>query len=344
MKKLDDLRRGAEATLLTDVANVSWLTGFTGDSSCALILPDNAYFITDFRYVEQAQREVASAFSIVEMGRMQALCKLLKGVRALAIDFENTSLAEAQQYREVLSVQLQDRSADLRCLRAIKTDDEIARMRRGAKLTQDAFFHVLSYVKEGVSESDVCAELLYFFHKRGAEPSFAPIIASGENASMPHAGVTNRRFSPGDFITMDFGCKYEGVCTDFTRTIALFGVAERQKMIYNIVNCAQKAGLAALRAGVLAGEADAAARGTIEKAGFAACFGHGLGHGVGVEIHESPRLAPTSEDVLAEGMVVTVEPGIYLPGIGGVRIEDTCLITETGCEVLFAAPKALQMI
>ena len=307
--------------------------------------PSSAYFFTDSRYTEQAEKQLSADWEIIETNstdRIPAVSRVCSG--SAGIDFANTSLAEMAEYREHISAEFSDYGALLTELRSIKDEQELASMRKGAKITQDAFYHLLKYIKEGVTEWELYAELIYFFHKHGATASFPPIIAGGENSSMPHAGVTSRKLRKGDFLTMDFGCVFEGMCTDFTRTVALFGVAEQEKMVYNTVMYANSEGLAALKAGITGEEADRAARSVIEKAGFGEYFGHGTGHGVGVEIHEHPRLSRNVHTVLRSGMVVTVEPGIYLPGKMGVRIEDMAAVTADGCENFYTAEKELIII
>ena len=347
MNKLEKLRAGiaAEQVLITKEADVTWLTGFTGDSSQVLVGREEAFFFTDSRYTEQAEKQLSADYTIIETGAADRIAEIGKRCSgSVGIDYANTSLAEMAGYEAEIRADFSDYGDLLIGLRSIKDETELSAMREGAKLTEDAFYHVLKYFKEGVSEQDIYAELIYYFHKHGAVPSFTPIIASGENSSMPHAGVTDRRFRRGDFVTMDFGCIYKGMCTDFTRTVALFGVAERQKIVYNTVAYANLEGLAALKAGITGMEADLAARSVIEKAGYGAYFGHGTGHGVGVEIHEQPRLAKNSQTILQSGMVVTVEPGIYLPGEMGVRIEDMAVITADGCENFYTAEKELIII
>jgi len=347
MKKLSSLRAAmtSDFVLIAKEADVTWLTGFTGDSSQVLISKGKAYFFTDSRYTEQAQKQLSKDYHIIETNAAERIVQIGKYCSdTLGIDYANTTLAEMDEYRNEICCRFADYGDLLISLRSIKDEAELAAMRSGAKITQDAFYHVLKYFKEGVSEQDIYAELIYYFHKHGAVPSFTPIIASGENSSMPHAGVTDRKFCKGDFITMDFGCIYGGMCTDFTRTVALFGVAEREKIVYNTVAYANAEGLAALKAGITGEEADRAARNIIEKAGFGEYFGHGAGHGVGVEIHEQPRLSRSVHTILQSGMVVTVEPGIYLPGEMGVRIEDMAVITADGCENFYTAEKELIII
>ncbi len=352
MKKLDDMRKtmGVDAALITNELDVSWLTGFTGDSSQALVLADAAYFLTDFRYTEQANKQAGEFFTVIETApqdRLKKTDELLRshGAKSVGLRFTGVTLSDMEDYRAAIKAEFSDISDVLVKLRMIKDETEIEHMREGARITEAAFRRMLSIIKAGVSERELYSEMVFFFHKNGAEPSFTPIIASGENSSMPHAGVTDRLLKAGDFLTMDFGVKYKGVCTDFTRTVALFGVDGREKKIYNIVKCAQQAGLDALRPGMGCRKADAAARDIIVSAGYGEQYGHGTGHGVGAEIHEAPRLSPAAADIpLEAGMVVTVEPGIYIAGSMGVRIEDMAVITQDGYENFYTADKELIII
>lgn len=350
MSRIDDIRdilkkKELDSLLLSDVAEVSWATGFSGDDSHCIVTKSDAVFFTDFRYTEQAGKEVTS-FVTVETGGDNRLDYIGKYAGArVGIDFERTSMSELKSFKEKLGAKdFVDISAQIKTLRMIKDDSEIARMREGAAITQDAYAHILSIFKEGMTENDLNAELIYFFNKRGAEPSFKPIIASGENGSMPHAVVSDRKIKGGDLVTMDIGVKYKGVCTDFTRTFAVGGIEKDKLLVYNTVKNAQQAALCALRSGVTGRQADEAARSVIYNAGYKGYFGHGTGHGVGLEIHEAPRLSTASNDVLEPGMVVTAEPGIYLPGRFGVRIEDMLLITKDGYENFYTADKDIIII
>lgn len=350
MQRLEKIRAMMEeakldAVLLSDVAQVSWATGFTGDDSHCVITFEGAYFFTDFRYTEQAGLQI-NDFEIIETSYADRLAQIGKRLsNIVGIDYERTSVSELESYKKCFKgVSFKDASVELGKLRAIKSEAELAKMREGAIITQGAFTHLLGFIKEGISENDIYAELVYYFNKHGAVPSFTPIVASGENGSMPHAGVTSRKIISGDFITMDIGVKYKGVCTDFTRTIAVGGIENSKLLVYNTVNNAQKAALDVLKPGISGMDADAAARRVVENAGYKECFGHGTGHGVGVEIHESPRLSVASCDILEEGMVVTVEPGIYIPGQYGVRIEDMVVITKNGYENFYTADKEIIII
>lgn len=337
-----------DAAFLGDEVEVSWATGFTGDDSHCLITQSESLFYTDFRYEEQAHMQL-DGYDIVITSFQERLLTAAKTIfgsaSTVGIDFTRTSVSQMKKIEEAFEgISIKDISNLIDSLREIKTPDELDRQRKGAQITQNAFYHILKIIKPGISENDINAELLYYFHKNGAEPSFRPIIASGENSSMPHASVTGRKIKQNDFITMDFGVKYMGICTDFTRTIAVGGIEKDKRMVYNTVNNAQKAALNMLRPGITGKMADKAARDVIDNAGYRGCFGHGTGHGVGLEIHESPRLSVASDDVLKPGMVLTVEPGIYIPKEYGVRIEDMLLITEHGYENFYTADKELIII
>ena len=342
-KELEKL--GAYALLLSDVAEVSWATGFTGDDSHCLITKNDAFFFTDFRYTEQANKQVKE-FEIIETGYADRLLKMAKTAPdVLAIDFDRTSVSEEKRISQAFcGAKIVDASENIDKLRRIKNKREIDGMKKGAVVTENAFSHIIKYIKPGVTENDIYAELVYFMNKAGADPSFTPIIASGENGSMPHATVTDRKVKNGDFVTMDFGVKMYGVCTDFTRTIAVGGIEKEKEIVYNTVKNAQNAALCSLKPGISGKEADGVARDLIYNAGYKGRFGHGTGHGVGVEIHESPRLSLASEDILLPGMIVTVEPGIYIPGKFGVRIEDMVRITEDGYENFYTAQKELIIV
>ena len=227
-------------------------------------------------------------------------------------------------------------------LRVIKNEEELAWMERAEQIGDEAFSYILGELRPGISELEVAAKLEYFMRSNGAEKvSFDAIVASGLNSAMPHAVPTGKLLEKGDFVTLDFGCKYQGYCSDMTRTVVIGKADSRQKEIYQIVLDAQLAALEGLRPGMTGAEGDRLAREAIEKAGYGEYFGHGLGHSVGLEIHEKPALSMKDQTVLCPGMIETVEPGIYIPGFGGVRIEDMVVLTETGIRNLTSSPKEL---
>ena len=259
--------------------------------------------------------------------------------------YEDESLlcSQIDKMKEALPVDvwtpLKDRIDALRC---IKTEEELAYLAKAEEIGDRAFAKLLPLLKPGMTELEAAAELEYLMKKEGAEDlGFNTIVASGLNSSMPHAIPGEKKLEAGDFITFDFGCKYKGYCSDMTRTVVLGKASEKQKEIYGVVLKAQLAALDALKAGVSGSSVDKVARDIITEAGYGDCFGHGLGHSVGLFIHENPRLSPSDDTILQAGMIETVEPGIYVPGFGGVRIEDMVIVTEEGHINLALSPKEL---
>ena len=231
---------------------------------------------------------------------------------------------------------------ELSLLRAVKDEGEIEKLARAEQIGDEAFSYILTQIKPGITELEIAAKLEYYMKSHGAqEKGFDTIAASGLHSAMPHAVPSEKVLEKGDFLTLDFGCKYQGYCSDMTRTVVIGKANEKQKEIYKIVLEAQEAALAGLRAGMTGAEGDALARKVIEEAGCGDYFGHGLGHSVGLEIHEKPALSPKDQTILRPGIIETVEPGIYIPGLGGVRIEDMTVITENGIKNLTSSPKEL---
>ncbi len=328
----------ADAILLTSPHSLHYHTGFSGGEGIALVSKTENFLFVDSRYTEAAQKE-AKDFVVVEFGggkRNQEIARRLGelNVKSLGFEEETMTVSEYQSLKESLDVEEWiGCSRDLREIRMVKSEEELAALRIAEQIGVDAFLSVLPQIKEGMTENQLAAELEYQMRKRGAEgTSFETIAISGKKTSMPHGRPDDKKIACGDFITMDFGCKYRGYCSDMTRTVVLGKANEEQKKIYETVRLAQETGLHAIRSGVLGKEADRAARKVIEDAGFGKYFGHSLGHGVGLEIHELPNLSPMSEVVLKPGMVVTCEPGIYIPDFGGVRIEDMVCVNEGGYE------------
>jgi Xaa-Pro aminopeptidase len=319
----------ARAYLLTSVENVRYVTGFTGDSSELLITEAGAYLFTDARYTEQAERDVDGAVEVVTTTapeRLRLIAKAMGRADRLALEREDVTLARFDGFSGVFGAgEYPDISAALLGMRAVKTESELALIRRAAAGNDVVLDEMTGRIHIGMSEMDVRAELLYQINRQGMESAFAPIVAAGLNSALPHATVTDYRLAGGDLLTLDFGCKYKGYCSDITRTFGLGNVDGERKNIYDIVKAAQQSALDAARPGAKAADVDAAARGVIESAGYGGYYRHGTGHGVGLRVHEPPVLNALSADKLEDGMVYTVEPGVYVPGLGGVRIEDMCI-------------------
>ncbi len=342
---------GCQAALITRMVNVRYLTGFTGSAGMLLVLPDELHFVTDGRYGDRAGEELgrAGVEATVHVGRTNAdqrsaVVDRVGGIARLGLEAEAVSWA---QHRRFVTEWFPDTelvaTEDLvEGLRRVKDEGEVDRMAAAAAVADAALAKCRSMLVDGVSESDF-AVALDFEMRRGADgPSFETIVASGPNGAKPHHHPTGRRIEPGELVVVDFGAQVDGYCSDMTRTFCVGEPASpTARRMVEVVAQSQRAGVAAVAAGVAARAVDEVCRAVIAEAGWADAFLHSTGHGVGLEIHEDPRVASTSQDTLAAGHVVTVEPGVYLPEHGGVRIEDTVVVTEEGCTVLTNAPKEL---
>lgn len=339
---------GLPALLVTDAVNRRYLSGFTGSAGWLLVTATSAVLITDFRYEEQAQAEAAGWSVVVyrQPDRSETvLARILaeEGIAALGFDPDAVSVTAHGRLAEALGgVELRPAPQLVTALRAVKDEGELALIRRAVAVAEEAFARLLPLVRPGRSERELALELEFLMRRLGAEAAaFDVIVVSGPRSSLPHGRPGERRIAPGDLVTFDFGARVGGYHSDVTRTLVVGKADARQREVYEVVRAAQAAALAAVREGVKAGEVDCAARAVIGAAGYGERFGHSTGHGLGLEVHEFPTLAPNREDRLAAGMVVTVEPGVYIPGWGGVRIEDTVIVTASGCEVLCRTPKEL---
>ncbi len=340
--------RKLDAILVADGYNMRYLSGFTGATGYLYLSDKRQVILTDGRYTVQAKEE-GIGFSVEEVsaskGYSEKLYQLLSedGAQTLGFEDEVMIYGSVERLRAKLPVRQWVPIGDsIDFFRRVKSEEEIQRMARAEALGDEAFIYILDELKPGVTELEIAAKLEYYIKTHGAEElSFPSIVASGIHSSMPHAAPTHKKLEEGDFVTLDFGCCYEGYCSDMTRTVVLGKANDRQKEIYRIVLESQAAGLAAVRAGISGSVADKRAREVIERAGYGHCFGHSLGHSVGLKIHEKPTLSSKEISILEPGMVVTVEPGIYVPGFGGVRIEDMVVVTENGCRNLTHSPKEL---
>jgi Xaa-Pro aminopeptidase len=335
--------RGLDLLLVTDLTNLRYLTGFSGSNAVAVVGRDVRRFMTDFRYVEQAAQQV-DGFEC-ERGPQELIGALRDGWPAgelrLGFEDDHVSVRRHARLRELIPsrISLVAAGGVVEELRAVKDAVEVERIRAAAELA-DAVYGVLrEQGLAGRSERAVAVALEHEMRRLGAEgPSFSSIVASAERGALPHAVPTDAEIARGTLVTLDIGARLDGYCSDCTRTWATGELPDDLAAAYGLVRRAQEAALAAVRAGPEGREVDAVARRIITEAGHGEHFGHGLGHGVGMEVHEAPRLARTGNDPLAAGNVVTVEPGVYLPGIGGVRIEDDVLVVADGCEVLTQVP------
>jgi len=338
------IKKGVDAALITTDENIRYYSDFSGTSSQLLITFDQKYLYTDFRYTEQAEAE--TDFMVIETkgsARVVAIFEhAKKSGKRIGLDLSGISYTMFKTFSaHINDADIVDISDIIEAQRAVKDEAELSLIAKGARHNDELFAHLCKLIRPGMTEMDIKAEIVYYMNKNGAESAFAPIVASGPNSSLPHATPTNRRITAGDFVTMDYGCRFGGYCSDFTRTVGIFDIDKEQQKVYDIVKCAGDTALEMLADGVAARKADEAARSFIAEHGYADAFGHGLGHGVGLFIHEAPSLNEVSEAILADGMVVTVEPGIYLKGRFGVRIEDLCVIKHGGSVDLTTAPRDL---
>lgn len=352
MKKLNEVMdtKKLDAVVIVDPFNMRYLSGFRGGEGILFISKEKRVLITDSRYTEAAEKESSgNGFQVIEENagqtRFMSLSELVVSEDIHSLGFEDASMLCADFERlkkEVKVAAWAGLGESINAIRQVKTEEELVKLRRAEAIGDAAFSDILSIIKTGMTEKQVAAELEYAMKKHGADGySFDSIIASGIHSSMPHAIPDDKKIENGDFVTMDFGCLVDGYCSDMTRTIVVGKANDKQKEIYHIVLEAQEAALHALKAGVRGRDVDKVARDIITDAGYGNCFGHGLGHSVGLFIHESPRLSPKDETILLENMIETVEPGIYVPGFGGVRIEDMVVVKKDGIENLAHSPKHL---
>ncbi len=339
--------RGADGALVTALHDIRWAVGFTGSSALLLVLGEAAHFITDGRYAEQSEGEVEGAAVHVPGYRLyEHLATLLPAGATVLRQADSLTLADATRLEGLAPETTWLDATDLVTpLAAQKTEAEIGAIARAQAITDAVFDEIRWWIKPGTTEQEVAAEIVYRHLQKGAQRmSFEPIVASGPQSALPHARPTSRVLQAGELLLLDFGCVVDGYASDMTRTVALGEVGAQEREVYEIVLRAQEAALDAARAGLTAAELDAAAREVIADAGYGEQFVHSLGHGVGLRTHEWPRLSQQNPSPLPAGCVVTIEPGIYLPGRFGVRIEDLIVIEEGGARNLTASPKSLLVL
>ena len=339
--------RELDALLVTRPENMRYVSGFTGGEGALLITPDKAMLLTDFRYYDQVAEE-ATDFELVkiESKTSQALKQCLKQLQTETLGFESTHVPFAQYQewkKETRGTKWIPTEGVIEEMRMVKDDQELAMLRRAVAIADQACDYIRSYIQPGMSEKQVAWELESHMRTHGAEGvSFGFIVAAGPNGAKPHAVAQDRPIQEGEPIVMDMGARFEGYCSDLTRTFCLGEPNEKMKELFDIVLQAQFAAEQGARAGLTGREVDALARDVIAERGYKEQFGHGLGHGVGLAVHEGPRLSQLSEEVLKPGMVCTIEPGIYISGWGGIRIEDMVVVRENTAEVLSQARKELR--
>ena len=338
------LKAGLDALLIAKTSNCRYLSGFTGSNGLLLLTKVEVILITYFRYCEQAQIQ-APHYKIAQyknslVEKLGELAESL-GIKSVGLEKEYTTLGAYEDYKRHLpGIELVPVSDPCEEFRRIKSHHELVILKKAVEIADITFLHILNFLRAGQTELEIALETEYFMRRMGAEKAaFETIVASGYRSSLPHGVASGKVVVPGELVTLDFGSVYLGYNSDITRTLIVGRPTSSQEEIYRLVLKAQEAAIKNIRPGMKASEADAVAREIIKEAGFEENFGHGLGHGVGLEVHEGPRLSPRDETVLEPGMVVTVEPGVYIKGWGGVRIEDIVVVTEQGCEVLTKSPK-----
>ena len=340
-------KKGMDGILITNLTSIRYICGFTGSAATCLVLPENQYFISDGRYTEQSKEQVKGFTQIIEnlshlelMGAKKR--NLIPSGLKLGFEGDHLSVSQYDTMVELFSktdwISTKDIMEDLQ---AVKDKNELKAIRTAVEITDIAYEKVLPLIKEGTTEKEIANELVMFYRREADGEAYPPIVAGGPNGALPHAIPTDRKFQNGDFIVIDAAAKYAGYHADMTRTPVLGKATAKHHEIYSIVKEAQETAVASAKAGIDCKDIDSIPRNIIKKNGYGKNFNHGTGHGLGLEIHTQPRLSKKSKQVLEVNNVVTVEPGIYLAGWGGVRIEDDIIILEDGCEVLNATTREL---
>lgn len=331
-----------DCLIVSDFRNIRYLSGFSGSSGTLLVLEDRIILLTDFRYVEQAEQETVDCEIIKYSNSLYDNIKnIIEEYTVIGFEESYTTVEDFENMKEKI-VNKTWMPVKLDKLRMIKDEQEIGYIEKAVEIADKAFSQLLPKLHIGMTELEAAALLEFELRKNGAEgTSFSTIVASGQRSSLPHGHPTDKKLTKGDFVTFDFGALYNGYCSDITRTVVMGKADNKQKEIYQIVLSAQMAAIEGLKKDITGKQGDAYARDIIMKAGYGENFGHSTGHSLGLAIHEEPRLAPSCDVVLRPGMVVTIEPGIYLPNWGGVRIEDVAVVTDGAAKVLTKSDKDL---
>ncbi|MCL2408238.1 MAG: aminopeptidase P family protein [Oscillospiraceae bacterium] len=348
--KLALAKADCKAMLISSTVNRLFATGFPSSAGMLLVTESKAWFFTDFRYIEAAKTAVSEHAEVILITKQEPYTAKLNeafaenGVSEAGFEDGAVTYAEYKDWSEKLTAELRPNQKFLEILRAAKSESDLAKMKTAQRVAEKSFEEILPIISTDITEKQLAAELICRMLQNGADDvSFPPIVVSAERSSLPHGVPGDRKIEKG-FLTIDFGVKLNGWCSDTTRTLCIGRPSDEMIKVYETVLHAQEAGIAAARVGIPGEDIDNAARTVIEEAGFGDYFGHGFGHGIGLEVHESPRAAPGVRDIIPSGTVISAEPGIYLPGKFGVRIEDVLYITETGCENITNLPKKLTVL
>lgn len=354
LKRVDKLKErlakeSLDGMLVTNLTNVRYLSGFTGSTASCLILDGKSYFISDGRYLTQSSKQVQGMEIIIDSGSHLKIIRdnnLISNSATLGFEADFLTVSNMDKLRELFpKTQWEATTRFVEEIAAVKDNSELRILRAAVELTDKVFDQLIPELKPGAVEREVAAKISFAYKILGADgDSFNPIVASGPNSALPHAVSSDREFQDGDFVVMDFGAQYQGYHADMTRTVAIGSVTDRHREVYAVVQEAQKRGCDAARAGMTCRELDDVTRNYISDKGFGDYYVHGTGHGIGLEVHTMPRVSQISDDTLLENYVVTIEPGIYIPEWGGVRIEDDVIIRKDGCEVLNRSTKELLVL
>ena len=343
-------KANVDAFLLYSPENRQYASGYQLAEGVAILAEDGCRYFTDSRYIEAAEQNI-TGFGVQQIDREHSLSLLLSdairsfGIKTIGYEDGVLTASQLQRFRDQLPAELVPAQEAISAPRKSKEPCEIEMLKKAQEITDRAFADLLNVIHAGMTEKELQAELIYRLYKFGGEGlSFDPIVVSGANTSMPHGVAGDKPLAFGEFVTMDFGCKFGGYCSDMTRTLALGFISDEMHEVYDTVLSAQEAGIASASAGVAGKAVDSAARRIIENAGYGAYFGHAFGHSLGLEIHESPNCSPVNEEAIPCGAVCSAEPGIYLPGKFGVRIEDVIVFHDGGCEDITRSPKKLLIL
>ena len=349
-KYLSLLNDKVDGLLLTSRYSRHYGAEFDISEGVAVVSKAGCRYFTDSRYIESAENGI-KGFEVLPINQFTGFIKRINdaiddfGIKTLGYEENYLTVGELMSYEKNLHAKLVPFNKEINGFRGVKEEWELDRMRKAQEITDKAFADVLPRLKAGMTELELQAELIYCLYKNGGQGlSFDPIVVSGPNTSLPHGVAGDRVIQEGDFVTMDFGCLYHGYCSDMTRTVAVGYATEEMKKVYNTVLEAQLAGIAATKAGVIGKEIDGTARKVITDAGYGEYFGHGYGHSLGLEVHEGPNPNPGNAEPMPAGAVCSAEPGIYIPGKFGVRIEDVTIVRENGCEIITGSPKNLIIV
>ncbi len=350
MNKFEKLEfpQNADAVLITSDINRRYFTGMKSSAGIVLAFPEKAYLLIDFRYIEKARNTVTACEVIEQTNTVQQIKELMEkhGAKSVAVESMEMSIHRLEMFKKSMPeyefITTDELSEEISRLRTVKTEQEIEKIQQAQRIAEKAFDEILNFIREGVTEREISLMLDNTMYKNGAEAmSFETIALAGKNTSMPHGVPSDYRVQKGDFVLMDFGAVYDGYHSDMTRTVCVGQPTEEMEKVYNVVIEAQLEALAKVKSGITGKQLDSVARDYIEKHGYGEAFGHSLGHGVGMEVHELPNASQRSDKVFEPYNVITVEPGIYLPDKFGVRIEDFVVVTEKSCRNLTNCPKKM---